>query len=60
MGSVTISHSHEVGGVPFPWTGTFLGLAFPSFFGGKRKEFHKSSRNFLEGRISYMILSKFP
>lgn len=34
MGSVKTSHGHEVGGVPFPWTGTFLVLAFPTFFEG--------------------------
>lgn len=34
VGSVMTSHGHEVGGVPFPWTGTFLVLAFPTFFGG--------------------------
>lgn len=35
MGSVTTSHGHEVRGVPFPWAGTFLVLAFPTFLGGE-------------------------
>lgn len=46
MGSVIISHSHEVGGVPFPWTGNFLVFAFPT----SGKKVSKVPINIFRGR----------